>query len=59
MKDFDLDEEQKKSLSKLSPDILNKSLLKDEVRQSLFDEVQVNKPESLNSAMETKDKKLS
>ena len=59
MKDFDLDEEQKKSLSKLSPDILNKSLLKDEVRQSLFDEVQVNKPQSLNSAKEAKDKKLS
>ena len=33
--------------------------MKDEVRQSLFDEVQVNKPESLNSAKETKDKKLS
>ena len=39
MKDFDLDEEQKKSLSKLSPDILNKSLAKEDVRQSLFDEV--------------------
>ena len=39
MKDFDLDEEQKKSLSKLSPEILNKSLAKEDVRQSLFDEV--------------------
>ena len=59
MKDFDLDEEQKKSLSKLSPEILNKSLAKEDVRQSLFDEVSINKPASLNSAKETKDKKVS
>ena len=29
------------------------------MRQSLFDELQINKPESLNSAKEVKDKKMS
>ena len=59
MKDFDLDEEQKKSLAKLSPEILNKSLAKDDVRQSFFDEVQITKPATLNSAKESKEKKVS
>ena len=38
MKEFDLDEEQKKSLAKFSPDTVNKSLPKGDAKQCLFDD---------------------
>ena len=38
MKEFDLDEEQKKSLAKFSPEVINQSLPKDDGRKGLFDD---------------------
>ena len=42
MKEFDLDEEQKKSLAKFSPDVINKSLPKEDAKKCLFEDVKVN-----------------